>query len=114
MRSCDSVGIREIYILYTEDQLTEDRLRLGRRTAMGTQKWVDVQYYRDPEACLQAVKAKYGRILATHLGEQAKSLYELDLNSSVALLFGNEHAGLSALSLANADGNFIIPQVGMV
>ena len=41
------------------------------------------------------------------------SLYDLDLTESVALLFGNEHFGLSREILAYTDGNFLIPQVGM-
>jgi tRNA (guanosine-2'-O-)-methyltransferase len=32
----------------------------------------------------------------------------------MALVFGNEHAGVSDEIRALADGNFIIPQVGMI
>jgi tRNA (guanosine-2'-O-)-methyltransferase len=32
----------------------------------------------------------------------------------VALLFGNEHLGVSDEAAALVDGNFVIPQVGMV
>ena len=35
-------------------------------------------------------------------------------STSMALLFGNERDGVSQASLAYCDGNFIIPQVGMV
>jgi tRNA (guanosine-2'-O-)-methyltransferase len=41
-------------------------------------------------------------------------LYELDLTESVALVFGNEHFGVSEELLAVADGNFLIPQVGII
>jgi tRNA (guanosine-2'-O-)-methyltransferase len=41
-------------------------------------------------------------------------LYELNLTEPVALVFGNEHAGVSEEVLALCDGNFIIPQVGMI
>jgi len=36
------------------------------------------------------------------------------LTENVALLFGNEHDGLSEAALSYTDGNFIIPQYGMV
>jgi len=32
----------------------------------------------------------------------------------VALVFGNEHSGVSEEIIAMADGNFIIPQVGII
>ena len=51
--------------------------------------------------------------LGNHLGAKSKSLLELDLTESVALLFGNERLGITEQSLAYADGNFVIPQVGM-
>ena len=39
---------------------------------------------------------------------------EEQLGDSLALLFGNEHAGVSKESLALCDGNFLIPMQGMV
>ncbi len=114
LRTCDSVGVRELYVLYTEPQLTEERIVLGKRTAAGALKWVDVHFFTDLHACLRTVKQRYGTILSTHLGKEATELYDLDLTQSVALLFGNEHAGLSPEALAYVDGNFKIPQVGMV
>ena len=114
MRSCDSVGVREIFILYTEKHLDEERIEMGRRSSSGARKWLDIHLYRDVDACFKHVKRHYSNLWATHLGESAKSLYELDLTSSVALLFGNEHDGLSQEALSYATGNFIIPQMGMV
>ena len=114
LRSCDSVGICEIFILYTEDRLGEDQIELGKRSSSGARKWLDVHYYTDIEACFRHVRQNYQTILSTHLSESSKSLHELDLNQSVALLFGNEKDGLSQEALSYSDGNFTIPQVGMV
>lgn len=114
LRSCDSVGVKEIFVLYTEPELQFDRLYLGKNTAAGALKWVDVHFYRDPEACFKHVKSKYKKIFSTHLAEDSVEIYDLNLADSVALLFGNERDGVSATSQKYADGNFIIPQVGMV
>ncbi|MCB0558179.1 MAG: RNA methyltransferase [Lewinellaceae bacterium] len=113
IRSCDSVGIPEIFVLYTEPHLTEDHILIGRKSASGARKWVDVHYYTSLEACFRHVKEKYRRVLATHLGESAVSLHSLDLTQPTALLFGNERDGVSEAALAYAEGNFIIPQMGM-
>ena len=114
LRSCDSVGIMEIFVLYSEVHLNKKHLALGKRTSAGARKWVDVHFYTDVDACFAHVQRKYHTILATHLSSNAKSIYELELTGSVALLFGNERDGISPAALAYADGNFIIPQVGMV
>jgi tRNA (guanosine-2'-O-)-methyltransferase len=113
MRSCDSVGICEIFILQTQQNLHFSQLVLGKKTSAGTRKWVDVHYYQDVEACFQHVRKKYDRIWSTHLSGESASLYDLDLTEPVALLFGNEQTGLTAETLAHSDGNFIIPQAGM-
>ncbi len=112
LRSCDAVGVREVFVVYTKSYLDKRGLVLGKRTSGGTFKWIDVYHFEDLEECFRRVRARYGRILATHLGERSSSLYEMDLTQPTALLFGNEDDGLSAEALALADGNFAIPQAG--
>lgn len=115
LRSCDSVGISEIFVLYTDPQLKgREHIKLNKRTSSGARRWVDVHLYEDVAACFTHIRKKYNKIYSTHLEEQPTSLYELNLTQSVALMFGNEKEGLSEEVLAYSDGNFIIPQMGMV
>jgi len=114
MRSCDGVGIKEIYVLYSSDRLNENDLVLGKRTSAGARKWVDVIYFEDAKKCFEILKAKYDQILGTHLSQESKALYDLDLTKSTALVFGNESRGITEEALTYLDGNFIIPQFGMV
>lgn len=114
LRSCDAVGIREVFVLHTEQDKLPKKFEMGSKTSAGARKWVDVYVFTEVATCFEVVKANYHNIWATHLGESAKSLYELKLDQPTALLFGNEHDGLSAEALSYADGNFIIPQQGMV
>ena len=113
LRSCDAVGICEIFVLQTEKDLHFSQLVLGKKTSAGTRKWIEVHYYQDITACFQHVRKKYGRVWSTHLSQDSTSLYEIDLTQSVALLFGNEKTGITPETLAQSDGNFTIPQVGM-
>ncbi len=114
MRTCESVGICEIFVLYTEPQLTQDHITLGKRTSAGARRWLDVHFYTDIRACFEHVRRDYKQVLSTHLEKKSVSLYDLDLTQSVALLFGNEHDGLSKAVLKYSDGNFLIPQFGFV
>lgn len=111
MRSCDAVGVQEIYVLNTK---IPRHKKWGERSSSSAAKWLTIHQYDNAEACFAALRKRYSRILTTHLSSDAVSLYELALTESVALVFGNEHAGVSDEFRAMADGNFIIPQVGMI
>jgi tRNA (guanosine-2'-O-)-methyltransferase len=111
MRSCDAVGIQEIFVLNTKIPRHE---KWGVRSSSSAAKWLTVHQYTDTNECFSMLRQRYDRILTTHLSSDAVSLYETDLTQRVALVFGNEHAGVSDEILAMSDGNFIIPQVGMI
>jgi len=114
LRTCDSVGIHEIFVLYTEGRLSEENIKLGKRTSAGARKWVKVHHYTNVDRCFEDIRKKYEKVYATHLSKDAVDLHDLDMTQSIALLFGNEKDGVSEASLQHADGNFIIPQIGMV
>ena len=111
MRSCDAVGVQEIYVLNTK---IPRHKKWGARSSSSAAKWLTVHQFENLDDCLSALRQRYSTILTTHLSADAVSLYEADLSRSVALVFGNEHAGVSEEFRAVADGNFIIPQVGMI
>lgn len=113
LRSCDAVGVREIFVVYTRDYLHKRGLTLGKRTSGGTFKWIDVYVFEDLEECFLRVRERYGRILGTYLAaERTGMLYDIDFTEPTALLFGNEDEGVSHQAASMCDGNFIIPQVG--
>lgn len=114
IRTCDAIGIREIYGIVTDDMIDIKNYRIGKRASAGARKWIDFKIFTSLEDAIVQIKTKYKTILGTHLSESAESLYDLNLADSVALMFGNEHDGLSADALKHLDGNFIIPQFGMV
>lgn len=114
IRTCDSVGIAEIYVLYTEENLTQETLHIGHQSSAGSRKWVDVHLYRDVDKCFAHLKSKYDYIWATHMTADAIPFTKVDFTQSVALVFGNEKDGISVETLKHTTGNYIIPQIGMV
>src|SRR5690349_11349138 len=112
LRSCDAVGIREVFVVYTKKYLDKRGLVLGKRTSGGTFKWIDVYHFDDLGECIKRVRERYGRVMAATLLEGGSSLYAVDLASPAALMFGNEDEGLSDEAIALADSTFTIPQVG--
>jgi len=111
LRTCDAVGIMEIYVINTTDVLKK---KLGKKSSASARKWIKVNYFNDVAACVDTLKMKGIAIYATHLSSGSVSLYDLEMAKPVCLAFGNEHAGVSEELLGYADGNFIIPMMGMI
>ena len=111
MRTCDAVGIQDIYIL--NNKIPPHR-KWGEKSSSSAAKWLTIHQFTDALECFSALRKQYKKIYTTHLSADAVSLHELNLTDSVALVFGNEHSGVSEEIIAMADGNFIIPQVGII
>ena len=112
MRSCDSIGIDEIYILYTDPKLIERGYRKSHGSSTGVSDWVKVNYFTDMLLCIKDLNSKYKAIVGTVIDESARMLFEIDLTSSVVLVFGNEKEGISDELKSHLDRKITIPQVG--
>lgn len=111
MRTCDAVGIQDIYVLNTK--IPRHR-KWGFKSGSSAAKWLTAHQYDNVAACFEALRKNYQRIYTTHLAAGAVSLYDINFTGSVALVFGNEHDGVSEEVCTLADGNFIIPQMGII
>jgi tRNA (guanosine-2'-O-)-methyltransferase len=110
LRSCDAVGVMEVHLVYT----TEEFPRLGKKSSASANKWIERHSYPSISDCVKALRKKGFTIFATHLGKKSHSLFELDLTKKVALVFGNEHRGVSGEAAELSDTNFQIPMMGMI
>lgn len=111
MRTCDAVGVQDVFVLNTT---IPRHKKFGKSSSASAAGWLTIHQYDNTAACMNEVRTRCDKIFATHLGVRSYSLYELDLTQRVALVFGNEHSGVTEECLGYCDGNFIIPQVGMV
>ncbi|MBS1513270.1 MAG: RNA methyltransferase [Bacteroidetes bacterium] len=111
MRTADAVGIQDIYIL--NNKIPPHR-KWGAKSSSSAAKWLTIHQFTDAQECFAALRKRYTKIYTTHLSTDAVGLHQLNLTEPVALVFGNEHSGVSDDIIALADGNFIIPQVGII
>ena len=111
LRSCDAVGILEVYFVYHSGQSFPV---LGEASSASARKWLGKRKFTTIEECYNALRAEEKKIYTTHLAKNSTSLYDLDLTQNVALVFGNEHSGVSEKAVEMADGNFLIPQIGVI
>lgn len=111
MRTCDAVGIQNVYIL---NNRIPPKKKWGYRSSSTASEWLTIHQFSDAENCFKEVRKKYQKIYTTHLSEDSVEIYDLDLTASIALVFGNETFGVSEEIRQYSNGNFIIPQVGII
>jgi len=110
LRSADAVGVLRVHLVYARDAFP----KLGKKSSASATKWIARTRHASVRECYDALRADGFTICATHLGRRSVPLYELDLTKKVALVFGNEHRGVSDEAAGLADVNFQIPMIGMI
>lgn len=111
MRTCDAVGIQEVYIL--NDRIPPHK-KWGYKSSSTAAGWLTLHQFTNTENCFEEIRKKYKKVYTSHLSESSTNVYELDLTQSIALVFGNETFGVSDHIKKYSDGDFIIPQVGII
>ena len=112
LRSCDCFGIQDVHVIENYNEFKPDR-----EVAMGASNWLTVNRYDKNENntldCIQSLKNKGYRIVATSPHNSQTDLINFDLSKDkTALFFGAEVEGLSDVVLENADEHLHIPMYG--
>ena len=107
LRTCEVFGVQELHVIEEKYGKTIDK-----EIALGAQKWVDVNRYDNTIACINSLKAKGYRVIATSPHEESCFLDDFDISQPAALFFGTERLGLSREVLERADGYLKIPMLG--
>src|SRR5574337_737968 len=103
MRTCDAVGVQDIYVLNTK---IPRHKKWGAKSSSSAAKWLTIHQFDNAEECFSSLRKRYSTILTTHLSSDAISLHKVNFTKSIALVFGNEHEGVSEEIRNLADGNF--------
>lgn len=111
LRSCDAVGVMDVHLVYHSGQSFPE---LGEKSSASARKWVLTHKHSSINECYEYLRKQGKKILTTGMSNEARSLYAIDFTEPIAIVFGNEHAGVSEEAILKADGNMLIPQVGMI
>jgi len=108
LRSADAFGVQEVHVIAGEQPFTAPP-----RVARGTAHWLDVCRHETPRACAEVLRSRGYRILVASMEGAITPTQLRDLHH-VAVIFGNEHLGVSAELRSLADGTYAIPMHGFV
>lgn len=111
LRSCDAVGVIDVHLVYHTGQSFPE---LGEKSSASARKWVLTHKHSSIDECYDYLRKEGKKILTTGMSNEARSLYAIDFTEPIAIVFGNEHTGVSEEAILKADGNMLIPQVGMI
>ncbi|MBP9813802.1 RNA methyltransferase [Candidatus Woesebacteria bacterium] len=114
LRTCDALGIQNIYFIFEKQQVFNPK-KIGKASSSSANKWLTFTVYKSTQECIDALHKKNYTIIATALTSNAISLIEDKFtDKKVALMVGNEHAGLSETAISLADRVVMLPMKGFV
>jgi len=108
LRSCEAFGLQDIHVVENPDVPFAPHDKV----TQGCDKWLDVHRYKSFAACARALRVAGHRICVSAVRDDARSVFELDFDRPLALVFGNERTGVTPDALAAADEAFWIPMRG--
>ena len=109
LRSADAFGVGRVHLLYNAEVFPE----LPPHASGGVKRWMDLRPVDSAERLVEDLRRRGRTIVATALREDAVPLWELDCTGPTAIVFGNEHSGVSPVLLEAADRCIVVPMVGM-
>ena len=108
LRSADAFGVQRVHVIESTEPF-----RATSRVALGADRWVDVIRHSTSAECVRALRAGGHRIFVASM-EGAVAPEALAEEPRIAIVFGNEHSGVSQELRELADGTYAIPMRGFV
>jgi tRNA (guanosine-2'-O-)-methyltransferase len=108
VRTCEAMGLQELHVVRNPNEAWKPNARVSQ----GSDKWMDVVIHEDFAACREHLKSRGFTLCVSALREGGRSLFDLQFDRKLALVFGNERDGVSDEVVAAADEIFWIPMVG--
>jgi tRNA (guanosine-2'-O-)-methyltransferase len=112
LRTCDAVGVLGVHLIYSQEVAPTEPF--ARTTSASAAKWIETTRHASVDECYRSLREVGFTVLGTAFEADARDLYDVDLRRPTALVFGNEMRGLSEEAIAKADGQVVIPMLGMI
>lgn len=108
MRSAEAFGVLGVDVVNSKEKFNPSTV------ARGVHHWLRLRKFETAEGCIQTLKESGYRIAAGVPYGAKFTLPEIPVDQPIAVVFGNEHAGVDQKWLENADITFTIPMDGLV
>lgn len=109
LRTADAVGVFEAHAVHPTGGVPTFH-----DTAGGSEKWVYLRVHPGIDEAIAHLKGRGFAVYAANLSERARDYREVDYTRPAAVLLGAEKWGVSARAAELADGEVVVPMMGMV
>ena len=109
IRSCDAVGIGDIYGVSTNEQIS-----VNLKSASGSNHWVKLNIHDSVSSICSELGQKGFSIYAANGGEKGVDYRRINYSKPTAIVLGAELDGISQETLNHVNGEIQIPMQGMV
>ena len=106
IRTTEALGLQELHVIEPEG-----RFSAAKGVTMGAHRWIDMHRWSVAEDAVRALHGRGFRVFAT-TPDAAVSVEDVDVSSPIAVMFGNEHDGLTQAAIAACDGAITVPMFG--
>jgi tRNA (guanosine-2'-O-)-methyltransferase len=113
LRTAECLGLQDVHIVENTA-----KYQLNVRVLKGSDKWLNLQRYRDKnvnntEVCFKRLKEKGYHILVADPSDDGIAIDDIDVaENKLAVVFGNELRGASDYALQHCDQKVKIPMFG--
>ncbi|WP_425638700.1 TrmH family RNA methyltransferase [Algoriphagus yeomjeoni] len=112
LRTCDCFGLQDVHVIEKMNAY-----KVNPFVTRGASQWIDLHKYYNKEGsavqdCFSVLREKGYKIYGTSPLPGSISIYDLEPSEKIALVFGNEHDGISQEVHENVDGLVHIPMLG--
>ena len=109
IRSCDAVGVLEAYAIFNKEKFLTFN-----STAQGSQKWVQINQYKEITKAIKVLKKKGFKLYGTNLNSNSIDYRKCNFEGPTAFVLGAEKWGISKEATSLMDEHIHIPMRGMV
>lgn len=106
LRTCEALGLQELYVIEPGA-----RFSAAKGVTRGAHRWLDLHRFADATSAIADLKARGFRVLAT-LPDARQSIEDVPVDTPLAVVFGNEHDGVSPAVIAACDTAVTVPMFG--
>lgn len=108
MRSADAFGTSDVHIIEKKHTFM-----IAHRVSRGTYRWLNLHKHGSTDACVGKLKGQGYTVVAASMNGTLQP-EDLPKIPKLAIVFGNEHAGISDEMKRHVDATYAIPMDGFV
>lgn len=106
IRTSEALGLQELHVIEPGE-----RFSAVKGVTRGSHRWIDLHRWPSAVAAVDALHARGFRVYAT-LPDATFSIEDVAVDSPLAVIFGNEHDGVSPAAVAACDASITVPMFG--